>query len=127
MYIDGQQDASVYDGRNYGVEDPPLKPKRDPTMYVDGQQDASTYDPSVAEFSMGRGGYEDPYGMGGIDGESEVYDNYGLQSEDDAEYTTGETNAEYVQNSFHTQDASVAQSARGKKSKKNKKVSRSVR
>lgn len=127
MYVDGQQDASVYDGRDYGAEDPPLKPKRDPTMYVDGQQDASTYDPSVAEFSMGRGSYENSYGMGGIEDESDVYDNYGVHSEVDAEYMTSETNAESVQNSFRTQDASVAQSARGKKSRKNKKSSRSPR
>merc|ERR1712127_253051 len=51
MYIPGQEDrpdpvSSAENGESSGryyQEDPPLKPKRDPTMYVDGQQDASMY------------------------------------------------------------------------------------
>jgi len=47
-----KRDPSVYVEGNYALEDPPLKPKRDPTMYVEGRADASVYtmgkeDPSV--------------------------------------------------------------------------------
>eukprot|EP00571_Detonula_confervacea_P016302 CAMPEP_0172300564 /NCGR_PEP_ID=MMETSP1058-20130122/2629_1 /TAXON_ID=83371 /ORGANISM="Detonula confervacea, Strain CCMP 353" /LENGTH=628 /DNA_ID=CAMNT_0013010383 /DNA_START=61 /DNA_END=1947 /DNA_ORIENTATION=+ len=99
-----KRDPTMYVEGHYGAEDPPLKPKRDPTMYVEGQLDPSIYgeEASVGTFSVGRGkegsvGYgSDPYGMGGIE-EDDEYDQYGFShSELDAEYMTSETNAEHV-------------------------------
>ena len=115
MYVDGQ----------FSMEDPQLKPKRDPTMFVEGQSDPDIYtedgeydpeayvegqrDPtmyvdgaSASQYStsQGRGGASvgysaDPYGMSGIDEEGE-YDEYSFKhSELDERYMTSESNAEY--------------------------------
>jgi len=149
MYVEGQEDPSVY---HEGQEDPSMyregqsdpsmyrEGQRDPTMYHQGQQDASTYGDST--FSVNREGYNvDPYGMNGIE-EDTSYDNFGMPSDNEAEYMTGDS-AEYARGrrepsyydnqsaggggSFRTQEPSMSgKSSKSKKSKKSK-SSRSAR
>eukprot|EP00579_Thalassiosira_antarctica_P009147 CAMPEP_0201901826 /NCGR_PEP_ID=MMETSP0902-20130614/54634_1 /ASSEMBLY_ACC=CAM_ASM_000551 /TAXON_ID=420261 /ORGANISM="Thalassiosira antarctica, Strain CCMP982" /LENGTH=679 /DNA_ID=CAMNT_0048435801 /DNA_START=52 /DNA_END=2092 /DNA_ORIENTATION=- len=98
-----KRDPTMYVAGNYASEDPPLKPKRDPTMYVEGQQDPSVYtdEASGAGYSAGRRASVESYsvgtyGIGGTINGEEEYDQYGFRhSERDAEYMTSETDAEY--------------------------------
>mmetsp|Transcript_5616 Transcript_5616/g.12239 ORF Transcript_5616/g.12239 Transcript_5616/m.12239 type:complete len:700 (+) Transcript_5616:209-2308(+) len=125
MYVDGRQDASVYGGSAADYSARSSGNPRDPTMYMEGGA-------SVEGYSV------DPYGMGGvIDDDEEEYDEYGFKSAElEAKYMTSETNAEYAgiardpsyyaqdEDTYRTQDASVAKSKKSSKSKKSKKSSR---
>mmetsp|Transcript_3683 Transcript_3683/g.6665 ORF Transcript_3683/g.6665 Transcript_3683/m.6665 type:complete len:640 (-) Transcript_3683:38-1957(-) len=88
-----KRDPTMYVAGNYASEDPPLKPKRDPTMYVEGQQDPSVYvdEASVKEIYNDDAQSSGRFGMEGIDEEYDQYDQFGFRhasayTESDVEY-----------------------------------------
>merc|ERR1712087_926480 len=144
MYAEGQEDPSMYGGDYVNEGDPPLKPKRDPTMYVDGQ--ASEFGDvegasRAEEYSAVRGGEgynSDSYGMvrNEINGQydEEEYGDYGFkESELEGDYMTNETDAEYARGrkdpSYYAETTSYRTKSPkdSKRSKKSKKKSRSSR
>ena len=76
-----KRDPTMYVAGNYASEDPPLKPKRDPTMYVEGQQDPSVYDDGafVEEDYNDDAQSSGRFGMEGIDEEYDQYDQFGVR------------------------------------------------
>mmetsp|Transcript_3682 Transcript_3682/g.6662 ORF Transcript_3682/g.6662 Transcript_3682/m.6662 type:complete len:659 (-) Transcript_3682:38-2014(-) len=88
-----KRDPTMYVDGNYTLEDPPLKAKRDPTMYVEGQQDPSVYvdEASVKEIYNDDAQSSGRFGMEGIDEEYDQYDQFGFRhasayTESDVEY-----------------------------------------
>mmetsp|Transcript_35652 Transcript_35652/g.58055 ORF Transcript_35652/g.58055 Transcript_35652/m.58055 type:complete len:178 (+) Transcript_35652:94-627(+) len=127
----------MYVAGNYAYKDPPLKPKRDPTMYVEGQQDPSVYvdEASVKEIYNDDAQSSGRFGMEGIDEEYDQYDQFGFRhasayTESDVEYAHERRDPSHYdagagpseEGSIRTQDPSVSsRSVRSKKSKKSKK------
>jgi hypothetical protein len=142
MLTNGEDPAGVGGHRRY-MEDPPLKPKRDPTMYVDGSitDDPSLYTAKYGQGSVGSGAKyaSDPQGME----ESEDEDPFGDYPKQRSMYMGSETGAEFMRGtkdpsfyappqhhtscdqSFRTQEPDMSLGGRSGHSKKSRKSSRS--
>lgn len=128
MITNGESDSS---SRRYYEEDPPVKPKRDPTMYINGEymedppvkpkRDPTMYGDGEHQ-DFGDSGVEEMYASGSHmsnineeEEEGEVYDEYGLPPRS-SYYGTDELE------SVHTQDPSESgKSGRSSAAKKKKK------
>lgn len=105
-------------------EDPPLKPKREPTMYVDGavDEDGSLYSAkfgqgSIGSINQGGGSEEDPFGDYGQKTAS-MY----MGSASGGEFQRGAKDPSFYQpgpsdRSFDTQEPSVGDSKKSRKSR----------
>ncbi|KAL7513774.1 hypothetical protein ACHAXN_013223 [Cyclotella atomus] len=123
-------DASIgIDGHRRYMEDPPLKPKREPTMYVDGHagEDASLYSAKYGQGSIGSANrYADAQSLEDPFGDYPAKQASMYMGASDGEFQRGAKDPSFYQppgagdRSFHTQDPSV-----GDKSGKSKKSSRS--
>lgn len=133
MYVEGDEDRpdpSTYmiedggvTGRRYYEEDPPVKPKREPTMYIDGLANGNGYrDPTMyieeeyvdgeSEYSVGRSG----------DVEQAVYDYENSVQFDAADYNIRDSRdpTYYEEESYRTQGVESSKADKSKKSKKSK-------
>jgi len=103
-----KRDPTMYFDEGYDASEASSRPKRDPTMYVDGQQDPSMYGDGESSYCI------DPYGSE-VNGEESEYDQFGFRSSEQfrSEENTEHTNAgrdptyytEHEEMSFQTRDA----------------------
>jgi hypothetical protein len=137
MLTMGEDPEVSIDGHRRYMEDPPLKPKREPTMYVDGHagEDASLYSAKYGQGSIGSANryadaqsMEDPFGdypakqasmyMGTSDGE------FQRGAKDPSFYQSANTAGD---RSFHTQDPSIGDKSGKSSGKKSTRSRASIR
>lgn len=119
MLTMGEDPGEYMDGHRRYMEDPPLKPKREPTMYVDGQvgEDASLYSAKYGQGSIGSANQyadaqsmEDPFGEY-PDKQPSMY----MSGSDDEFQRTAKDPSFYAPNasdmSFKTQEPTIGEKA----------------
>ncbi|KAL7542893.1 hypothetical protein ACHAXR_012194 [Thalassiosira sp. AJA248-18] len=118
-----KRDPTMYVGGQYSAGDPPLKPQRDPTMYVEGQLDPTTFVEGQRDPTMFVEGQRDPTSWGASDESGfsvnpSIVDPYAMSGMEDSEYD--EYGNTYGGASM-AEEVSRAKSTKSKRSRKSKK------